>query len=37
MRQEVTWEHYEALRAEAGAGEKHYLSIAEQVAIFYPF
>lgn len=34
MRQEVTWEHYEALRAEAGAGEKHYLSIAEQIAIF---
>lgn len=34
MRQEVTWEHYEALRVEAGAGEKSYLSITEQVAIF---
>ena len=34
MRQEVTWEYYEALRVEAGAGEKSYLSIAEQVAIF---
>lgn len=34
MKQEMTWEHYEALRVEAGAGEKSYLSIAEQVAIF---